>query len=158
MKTIKHSPFLTWTALVAPFIIDRITKAFALRTLTPTPLPVCPGINIMISWNRGVSWGMLSSEHATGFWILTALIASLIGALVWYAQWGMRNGKSVIGEMLVIGGALSNLFDRFMYKAVLDFIEFYAGNYHFPVLNIADACIVIGVSIILIQNWREPHA
>jgi signal peptidase II len=56
---------------------------------------------------------------------------------------------------LVLGGSLSNLVDRLWYKAVLDFIELYIGPYSWPVFNVADVCIVIGIGGILLRSWRK---
>jgi signal peptidase II len=145
--------YLMWLVPLIPFIGDRISKMFILSHVV-IPHSPCYGLNILITWNRGVSWSML---HRAEFWWLIAGLSALILTLIAYTQWRMQRGVLVIGELLVIGGALSNLVDRLMYGAVLDFIELYVGDYHWPVFNVADVFIVIGVGIMLIRNWREHH-
>ena len=100
---------------------------------------------------------MLQTHDRSGFWVLVILLSILICALIGYAQWRIKNGFFVLGEMIAIGGALANLVDRFMYGAVLDFIDVYIATYHFPTFNIADSCIFIGVCIMFVQQWRTSR-
>lgn len=148
--------YLWWLLPLIPFIADRISKAYVLKYLTH-PLQLFSGLNFAITWNTGVSWSMLQTHDRSGFWLLFILLSILLGALTGYTQLRIKNGLCVLGEMLAIGGALSNLVDRFTYGAVLDFIDVYAAGYHFPTFNIADSCIFVGVCIMFVQQWRTPR-
>ncbi|MFA5306339.1 MAG: signal peptidase II [Candidatus Babeliales bacterium] len=147
---------LWWIIPCIPLMADRLSKMMVLEHLT-NPIQLFPGFNFAITWNTGVSWSMLQTHNRSGFWLLVILLSVLISALIGYAQWRIKKGFCALGEMLAIGGALSNLVDRFLYGAVLDFIDVYAASYHFPTFNIADSCIFIGVCIIFIQQWRASH-
>ena len=149
----QQSTALMWLVPLIPLLADRISKALICAYLI-VPKSICYGFNITITWNRGISWSML---HHAEFWWLIAMLSALIIVLIFYTGWRMRQGAMVIGEMFLIGGALSNVIDRLMYGAVLDFIELYVANYRWPVFNIADIFIVIGVGIMLIKNWRQSH-
>ncbi|MFA6263613.1 MAG: signal peptidase II [Candidatus Babeliales bacterium] len=145
--------YLMWLIPLIPLIADRITKMLVLAYLVIPKAP-CYGLNLLRTWNSGISWSMLRTIEP---WRLITLQSLLIIALVVYVALQMRKGSMVVGELLLIGGAFSNIVDRLMYGAVLDFIELYIGPYHWPVFNIADIFIVGGVGIMLIKNWRERH-
>jgi signal peptidase II len=145
--------YFMWLIPLIPLIADRITKMLVLEYLVIPKAP-CYGLNLLRTWNSGVSWSML---HTIEPWRLIILQSLLIIALVTYTALQLRKGASAVGELLLIGGAFSNLADRFMYGAVLDFIELYIGKYQWPVFNVADMFIVSGVGIMLIKNWRDRH-
>jgi signal peptidase II len=142
-----------WLVPLIPLIADRFTKMLVM-TYVVIPKSLCYGLNILLTWNRGISWSML--HNAQPWWLIT-LQSILIITLVAYTTWRMRRGAMVVGELLLMGGALSNVIDRLLYGSVLDFIELYIADYHFPVFNVADMFIFAGVCIMLIQNWREAH-
>ena len=131
------------------FGADRITKSWALANLQNGTISVFPGLNLLLSWNRGISWGLFDQTTTTGFYTLTAFIIAIIVFFMFYTISELKKNHCVGFEFLVISGAISNLFDRFWYGAVIDFIDVYAGAWHWPTFNIADACIVVGVIGIL---------
>jgi len=135
------------------FILDRVTKWLALSFLSGATKQVCYGFNLVLVWNRGVSWSLFWAETTTAYWILVAFIMFAIIALSAYVLWRFINNFSINWEMLVLGGAISNLIDRLWYGAVIDFIDIYVSVYHWPVFNIADAAIVIGIGGIFIRTW-----
>lgn len=140
-----------------PFLVDRLTKSWAIKELSSSPLSVCPGIELILTWNRGISWSMFTTLQSSGFWVLTAFIAIITGMFICYTIWRLMHKLPVFLEMLVLGGAISNLIDRFWYGAVVDFIDLYVGNYHWPTFNLADAFIVMGISGICIRSWWSSY-
>jgi len=152
---VKKHQILTILLGITVFIIDRISKIWAFSFLTSTPLPVFYGCNLVIAWNRGVSWSMLAANQTWSYWLLVSLITLIIAFFAAYTVKQFRLGLPIGWEMLVLGGSLSNLVDRLWYKAVLDFIELYIGPYSWPVFNVADVCIVIGIGGILLRSWRK---
>jgi signal peptidase II len=139
------------------FGIDRLTKWWALMTLADAPIHVFPGLNFVLSWNRGVSWSMFATHDNLGFWVLTSFIMLIITGFSIYTVRRALAGFSVTCELFVLGGAISNVVDRFTYGAVIDFIELYAGQYSWPIFNIADACIVLGVCVLLLRSMRSGN-
>jgi signal peptidase II len=139
-------------------LADRYSKAWALQTLSEHPWHVVPGFNYVLAWNRGISWSLFSTSSFIGYVFLTAFVASFIGVLWVYTNWRIQGRKNVAFEMMMLGGALSNLIDRLWYGAVIDFIQLYVGPYYWPVFNVADMCIMLGVLGILIRTHWYEHA
>lgn len=113
--------------------------------------PITSFLNIVMVWNPGVSFGLMQTNTVYVFWALTAMaLAVSLGFLVWL--W--RDPRPVRGVTvgLIVGGALGNVLDRIRYDAVIDFIDVYAGKYHWPAFNVADSAIVVGVVILLIET------
>ena len=75
-----------------------------------------------VTFNRGISWGILNYSHGGIFFYVTLGILVLTAALIGYAFLRLREGKPIIGELLVIAGSLSNSIDRLVHKGVVDFI------------------------------------
>ncbi len=112
-------------------------------------IPLLPFLNLVMVWNEGVSFGMMEQSSDTGRWLLIAL--SLI-IVLWFSTWLFRTSSRVqsIGIAMVIGGALGNIIDRLRFGAVIDFIDFHIGAWHYPAFNVADSCICLGVGLLII--------
>lgn len=108
-------------------------------------IEVAPFFNLVMVWNKGVSFGMLAGHDA---WL--ALVIFTFGMLVFLSLWLWRNAEPLVALALglAIGGASGNLIDRFHYGAVADFFDFHLYGNHWPAFNIADSAIVLGVIII----------
>ena len=136
------------------FIVDRVTKDLALA-FEGTTTALLPGISFVYVKNRGITWGMFYAHSSWAFLAMTAIIALVIGILGVYADRRWRQNQSIIGEILVLTGAISNLIDRIVHGGIIDFIECSYRGWYFPTFNIADVAIVIGVGIMLIEFWYE---
>lgn len=137
---------------LAVLVLDQLTKWAALRWLDPfAPLVVAPFFNLVLVWNRGVSFGMFREAGDYGPWLLTAL-ALLIGALL--VVWLRREQRplSRLALWLVLAGAVGNVIDRLRFGAVVDFLDFHALGYHWPAFNVADSAICIGAGLILVDS------
>jgi signal peptidase II len=137
---------------LAILVVDQVTKWLALGALDPyQALAVTPFFNLVLVWNRGVSFGMLNSLGDHGPWLLT-LLAAGIGALL--IVWLVRETRPVtrIALWLVLAGAVGNAIDRLRFGAVVDFLDFHAMGYHWPAFNVADSAIVIGAGLILFDS------
>ena len=146
-------------------IADQVTKwlvfgvvfGFSLSDISWGEWPWQPGIeitsflNLVTVWNRGVSFGMFSSDSQLVSWVLTAFALAICVVLV---AWLRRaRGVLLIGAIgAVIGGALGNVVDRIRFGAVADFLDFHAFGYHWPAFNVADAAISVGVALMLIDG------
>ena len=139
--------------IVATMIVvaDRLVKWWAIGALAEEPfgVEILPFFNLVLVWNRGISFGMFGGG-ALPPWLLGAIAVAVILALViWLRRVETRLLAATIG--LVIGGALGNVIDRFRFGAVADFIDVHWGDYHWPAFNLADAAISIGVVILLLD-------
>jgi signal peptidase II len=120
--------------------------------MPPTELVVLPNFNLVSVWNKGISFGMFNRASDNGPMILVGLSLA-ISAL--FVIWLFRGPDAMqcMGIILVIGGALGNVFDRLRFGAVFDFLDFHAFDYHWPAFNIADSGIVVGVAVLVIHSF-----
>lgn len=146
---IGYATLFTWA-----FIIDRLTKYWVLNYLTSS-YPITSFLSLEFVMNRGVAWGFFHSEAHGPFVLLSIMIFGVVMFLASFAYRRFHEEGLIVGEVLVISGALSNIVDRILYRGVVDFIVFSWRDYTFPAFNIADSCIVIGVAIMLFSVYRK---
>lgn len=127
---------------------DRITKNWALEYCIE-PYQINQFLSFELIFNRGVSWGLFNSSSDLVFSLVSLLIVGIMIGLGLYTFVRWNNTHWVIGEVLVLSGALSNMVDRVLYHGVVDFILLSAYGYSWPIFNIADACIVVGVGFMI---------
>ncbi|MEW6576140.1 signal peptidase II [Sphingorhabdus buctiana] len=108
-----------------------------------------------LTWaeNRGVSMGFLEASSDAQRWLLVALTALIAGVVgVW--MWREKLRGDVLALSMVLGGALGNIVDRVRYGYVVDYADLHFGNFRpFWIFNLADACITIGVLILLARAF-----
>ncbi|MCR9070889.1 MAG: signal peptidase II [Alphaproteobacteria bacterium] len=135
-------------------LLDQATKMWALSTLFDPPrrIEIFPVLNFVPVWNRGVSFGLLSSDAPWGPWLLSGFALLVCAFMVgWLAR--IRHWPLVWGLGAVIGGAIGNVIDRMLYGAVVDFIDVHYGGWHWPAFNIADSAITLGVGLLLLDAF-----
>jgi signal peptidase II len=135
-------------------IIDQITKWWFINKLRYKPglvLKVTSFLDIAYSWNYGISFGLLRDyyQYSNACFIVTN---SIIVCYLYYMMMRSTTISGFAGYSLVIGGAIGNLIDRFIRGAVFDFIHFHYQVYSFPIFNLADCFITIGV-LVLIEDY-----
>jgi len=135
-------------------IADQASKPWLLALMERNPggVEVTPFFNLVMVWNRGVSFGLFSDDSDTRR-ILLILAAS--GITLWLLFWLWRGATRLVSVALgmVIGGAVGNIFDRLRYGAVADFFDFHLAGWHWPAFNIADCAIVVGVGLLLFDSF-----
>jgi signal peptidase II len=149
---------LLWLGLgaaAATIVLDQITKWVMLGIMlprTPPVIEVTSFFNLVLAWNRGVSFSMLHSEWSAAPWLLAvAALVIVAGLLVWLTRIGRF--WPALGLGLIIGGALGNVIDRFRFGAVADFIQVHwQDTYYFPAFNVADSGITVGVVLLIIDG------
>ena len=121
------------------------------------PVEVTSFFNLVLAWNRGVSFSLFHSEEAYAPFALAALALTISAGLgVWLGRVGHRWPATGIG--LVIGGAIGNVIDRLRFGAVVDFLDFHWAGYHWPAFNIADSAITVGVLFLITDGlFRRPE-
>jgi signal peptidase II len=142
---------LRWGLCVAllTMVLDQLTKWVVLGTFeTGQGVAVTPFFNLVLVWNRGVSFGMFNTGGAFAPWLLSGLaLAVVIGLGAWLRRTDQR--LTALGLGLVIGGALGNVVDRVRFGAVVDFLDFHLAGYHWPAFNVADAGICVGAALMV---------
>ncbi len=117
---------------------------------TPERIEVTPFFNLVMTWNRGISFGLFNTGAPYNTIALSALALVIVGGLVWWMKSAeTRFLRLSIG--LVIGGALGNLIDRIRWGAVADFLDFHAFGWHFWAFNVADAAISVGAALLVLD-------
>jgi signal peptidase II len=144
-------------------ILDQLTKVWALcfliipyHTKVWLPKVIAPlELALEVVINRGISWGMLHSENEANFWLLTLLIIGIVIFLAHHAYMRWKQVHLIIGEVMVLAGAVSNIIDRVHYRGVIDFIMLTWRDVSWPTFNLADSMIVVGVGIMLIVVYQQ---
>ncbi|MBM09918.1 MAG: signal peptidase II [Magnetovibrio sp.] len=142
--------FLLATATLA---LDQLSKWLILNVIMKPPffIELTPVLNLVLGYNRGVSFGMLRSDSEIGRWLLSALAILIICALtIWLLRVDKIRLSIALG--LIIGGAIGNVTDRIMIGAVVDFIDLHLGGFHWPAFNVADMAITIGAAILILDT------
>lgn len=143
-------------------VLDQISKwvIHDVVMVPPRAIPVFPGFNLVLVFNKGVSFGQLNWLNS---WALSALAVTISVALVfWLRKAETRLLAVALG--IIIGGAVGNVIDRIRFGAVVDFLDFYIPGTawpHWPAFNVADSAIVVGVGLILLDGLfaeREKSA
>jgi signal peptidase II len=144
---------------LAVLAADQATK-WAVLALLPDlyarPIEVTPYFNLVLVWNRGVSFGMFSGYSAYVPWLLTGVALIVVAFLfVWLRRASGPLPAAALG--LIIGGALGNVIDRVRYGAVVDFLDFHYTGYHWPAFNLADTAICVGAALLLLTGLLAPR-
>jgi signal peptidase II len=151
---------LAVVVIVAVLVADQLSKLWILGRfpVIGQSLRVSDFFDIVRVANRGVSFGLFNNDAAINAVIFSLLAAAIVAALVvWLFRAGGILLPAAIG--LVIGGAIGNVADRLRLGAVVDFLDFHLGAWHWPAFNVADAAICVGVGLMLIDGLlggREP--
>ncbi len=134
--------------------LDQFTKALASTHLElHQPMALFPGLQFRLTYNTGAAFSFLSDASGWQRWffvVLTLFICSFI--LVWLYRLRKTEIWTGIALGLVLGGALGNLWDRLALGAVLDFIDVYYGQWHWPAFNVADSAISVGAVILILVS------
>ena len=129
---------------------DQLSKWWIVERVMQPPrvIPVTPFFNLVMGWNRGVSFGMFNWDSAASPWVFSALALAIVALLlVWMARDDRASCAAALG--VVIGGALGNVVDRVRFGAVADFLDFHAFGLHWPAFNAADSAISLGALALL---------
>ncbi|OHC76054.1 MAG: signal peptidase II [Rhodospirillales bacterium RIFCSPLOWO2_12_FULL_58_28] len=135
-------------------MIDQVSKwwiVFNVMRPSPYAIPVTSFFNIVMTWNRGVSFGMFDSASSLNNVILPILAAVIVGVLLaWLRRAASYRVTIAIG--MIIGGAVGNIIDRIHFGAVADFLDFHIAGYHWPAFNAADSGITVGAVILIVDS------
>lgn len=124
-----------WDIIPFPYMMSQVTNFF----------------NLVFTWNPGTSFSLFRALGETAPLVIIIMTGIVIGFLGHY----LFNRASTYEKWplaLIVGGALGNLIDRIRFGAVIDFLDFHVGGWHWPAFNVADICIAVGVGLYLL-NW-----
>ena len=132
------------------FGIDRYSKIEIINNFSQISFYLNDFLNFDLIWNTGIGFGFFSTNSTLVYNLVTILIILVILFIVSMFIVSERLDKLIYS--IVIGGALGNLYDRFVYKAVPDFIDIHYNNFHWFTFNVADIFITIGILILILRN------
>ena len=146
--------FLPGLAIAAVIVVlDQLSKWWVVEVVMnpPRTIEVTPFFNLVMGWNRGVSFGLFNTGSAMAVWLLPALAAAIVVVLT---VWLSRVDRLLLGAALgsIIGGAVGNVIDRLRYGAVADFLDVHAMGYHWPAFNLADTMITVGAAVLIFDS------
>jgi signal peptidase II len=142
--------FLNFFFISIIFCIDRISKSLVIRFTelnNELNINVASFLNLNLIWNEGIAFGLLSFDQKFYYNLVTLLIIIIILVIIRLMM--KSKGLEKLSYIMIIGGALGNIFDRIYYSAVPDFIDIYFNNFHWFIFNVADIFISLGVIILI---------
>jgi signal peptidase II len=143
------------------FTIDRISKILILKNFlnnSSSEIYINSFLNFSLVWNSGIGFGILQLE-ANIFYLLISIIITAINLILIYWMLSSSNYLESIFISIILGGALGNLFDRYYYSSVPDFIDLHYESFHWFTFNIADIFITIGIiGLITIDLFKIKKA
>ena len=151
LKNLDKSFLIKLSLIFIIFLFDRISKIYVIyldNKLFGSEIFSSNFLNIYLIWNEGIAFGLFSFNEKTFYNILTILILIII--LIIFIMTIKSDGFKKYSLLMILGGALGNVFDRLYYKAVPDFIDFHIGNFHWFIFNVADIFITIGILFMVI--------
>ena len=152
IKKILRKSFIISSLLVfSIFLLDRLSKIYVIyldKKYLGSELLSSKFLNIRLIWNEGIAFGLLSFNETLFYNALTFLILIII--LIIFFMLSKSNGIKKFSLMMILGGAIGNVYDRIFYGAVPDFIDFHIGNFHWFIFNVADIFITLGVIFMII--------
>jgi len=142
-----------WLALLA-LVLDFASKQMAEHFLQyAQPVYVLPIFDLTLLYNKGAAFSFLANESGWQRWFFAAIAIGVSTVLtIWLMKLKPSERWLSAALTLVIGGALGNLYDRFVYGHVVDFLHFHWEEHYFPAFNIADSAITLGAAMLLIDS------
>lgn len=143
-----------WCAIASLVLAaDQLTKWWITRRLDHGDVwPVIPGFFNLVHWqNTGAAWGTLQGWNTL---LIVASVVVLVALVVGRRKLHWERPAARVATAWITGGVAGNLVDRVRVGAVIDFLDFYVGRWHWPAFNVADSAICAGVALYVLVTWR----
>ncbi|WP_051202241.1 signal peptidase II [Ferrimonas senticii] len=150
---------LAWLWLAAiSLLADQASKLWVAASFEyGVRLPLIPSLNLTYVHNPGAAFSFLADAGGWQRWGFAVFALAVTAALLVMLRTEPKNNRLInISYALIISGAIGNMIDRLAYGYVIDFIDFYVGNWHWPAFNIADSAICIGAALMIIDSFKQP--
>ena len=146
--------YINLSLVILIFLIDRISKIYVInldKKFLGSEIFSSKFLNIVLVWNEGIAFGLFSFDENYLYNILTIIILLII--FIIFFMMIRSIGIKKYSLLMILGGALGNIYDRIFYRAVPDFIDFHISNFHWFIFNFADIFITIGVIFMIIFEY-----
>lgn len=152
-KTVQFNKkfFVTSIVIAICFLLDRVSKIYIINAFVKNDFKdqfINEFLNFTLIWNKGIAFGLFQSE-ALFYHFMSVIILSIIFFIIFLII-KSKSVSEIIFFSMITGGALGNLFDRFYYNAVPDFIDIHYESFHWFTFNVSDICISVGIILLLI--------
>ena len=151
VKNLRKNFFINSFLVLLIFLIDRLSKIYVIyldKKFLRSEIFSSKYLNINLIWNDGIAFGLFSFEKSNLYNFLTLIIIAIIFLIIFMTA--KAEGIKKYSLLMILGGAIGNVFDRLFNRAVPDFIDFHIGNFHWFIFNIADVFITIGVIFMIL--------
>ena len=154
----RKNSYINFIIILSIFILDRLTKIYVIyldKTNSGSEIFSSKFLNVYLIWNEGIAFGLLSFNQNIFYNFLTLFIVIIIFIILYMIT--KSSGLKKYSLLMILGGALGNVFDRIIYKAVPDFIDFHVGNFHWFIFNVSDIFISVGVILmVILELFDKP--
>ena len=158
-KFLSKNFYISFSIVALIYFVDRLSKIYVIqldKNNLGSDIFNSAYLNIILIWNKGIAFGLLSFSESYLYNIITLIITIIIIALVIISL--KSQGFKRYFLLMIVGGALGNLHDRIFFNAVPDFIDFHIGNFHWFIFNVSDIFITLGViSMIIFELLNKEN-
>ena len=138
-------------------LIDQLTKWSIMQRFYPGEIEsIFPGFNLRLAFNHGVAFSLFNQGGSLPVFLTLLSLIITIGLLIWLYRIASTQKGKAFALSLIIGGAIGNVIDRIRLGYVIDFLDFYVFNWHWPTFNMADTWICLGAFILIFYLYKEP--
>ena len=152
-KFLSKNFYISFSIVALIYFLDRLSKIYVIqldKNNLGSDIFNSAYLNIVLIWNKGIAFGLLSFNESYLYNIISLIIAIIIMVLVIMSF--KSQGFKRYSLLMIVGGALGNLHDRIFFNAVPDFIDFHVENFHWFIFNVSDIFITLGViSMIVLE-------
>ena len=155
-KYLSKNFYISFSIVTLIYFLDRITKIYVIqldKNNLGSDIFNSAYLNIVLIWNKGIAFGLLSFSESYLYNIISLVIGIIIIVLVIMSL--KNQGFKRYSLLMIVGGALGNLYDRFFFNAVPDFIDFHIGNFHWFIFNVSDIFITLGVISMIVLELAD---
>jgi signal peptidase II len=154
-KFLSKNFYISFSIVTLIYFLDRLSKIYVIqldKNNLGSDIFNSAYLNVVLIWNKGIAFGLFSFDEKHLYNILTLLISIIVAILVIMSL--KSQGFKKYSFLMIVGGALGNLHDRIFSNAVPDFIDFHIGNFHWFIFNVADIFITMGVSLLIMLEFK----
>jgi len=158
LKFLSKKFYISFLIVALIYFIDRLSKIYIIQldeNNLGSDIFNSAYLNIVLIWNKGIAFGLLSFTESYFYNILSLIISLIVAILVLMTL--KSQGFKRYSLLMIVGGALGNLHDRIMFKAVPDFIDFHVGSFHWFIFNVADIFITVGIISMVILEFTNNN-
>ena len=150
-KFLRKNFYISFSIVALIYFLDRLSKIYVIeldKNNLGSDIFNSAYLNIVLIWNKGIAFGLLSFSESYLYNIISLIIAIIVIVLVIMSLKNQGFKRYLL--LMIVGGALGNLHDRFFFNAVPDFIDFHIDEFHWFVFNVADIFISLGVIFMIL--------